>query len=141
MIKIILIGYMGSGKSSVGKFLSEISDIKYYDLDELIEESQQKSITDIFRSDGEIYFRKIESVIFRETLQKKESYILALGGGTPCYANNHELLHSPDVISVYLKASVDTLITRLQKEQYNRPLIAHLSQSELQDYVRKHLFD
>ncbi len=141
MIKIVLIGYMGSGKSSVGRLLSKMSDIKYYDLDQFIEESQHKSIAEIFKSHGEVYFRKVESILFREILQKKESYILALGGGTPCYANNHQLLDNPDVISVYLKTSVDTLVKRLQKEQHIRPLIAHLSQSELQDYIRKHLFD
>lgn len=132
---------MGSGKSSVGKSLSEISGIKHYDLDNLIEDSAQKSISDIFRSEGEIYFRKIESKMFREILQKEESFILSLGGGTPCYANNYQVLQNEDVISVYLKTPVDTLVRRLRKEKDTRPLIARLSDKELKDYINKHLFD
>lgn len=139
--KVILLGYMGSGKSSVGRFLAEKLAMNSFDLDNLIEESQQKSISDIFTVKGEIYFRKIESQALREFLDNENSFVLALGGGTPCYANNHELLQRDDVISVYLKTSVDTLINRLKKEKNTRPLIAHLSDEELKDYINKHLFD
>lgn len=132
---------MGSGKSSVGKILAEKLAIKSYDLDNLIENSQQKSISEIFNNQGEIYFRKIENLVFREVIKNEDDFVLSLGGGTPCYANNHELLQRDDVTSVYLKTSVDTLIARLKKEKNNRPLIAHLSDEELKDYINKHLFD
>lgn len=139
--KVILLGYMGSGKSSVGRVLAEKLAMNGFDLDKLIEESQQKTISDIFSEKGEIYFRKIESQILREFLDNQDSFVLALGGGTPCYANNHELLQRDDVISVYLKTSVDTLVQRLKKEKNTRPLIAHLPDEELKDYINKHLFD
>lgn len=139
--KVILLGYMGSGKSSVGRVLAEKLAMNGFDLDKLIEESQQKTISDIFSEKGEIYFRKIESQILREFLDNQDSFVLALGGGTPCYANNHELLQRDDVISVYLKTSVDTLVQRLKKEKKTRPLIAHLPDEELKDYINKHLFD
>lgn len=141
MKKIVLLGYMGSGKSSVGEVLAEISGLKYYDLDNLIEKYEQKNITDIFKNKGEIYFRKIESKIFKEVIEGKEPCVLSLGGGTPCYANNHLLLHHDNVFSVYLKTSVETLVKRLQDKKNSRPLIADLTNSELNEYINKHLFD
>ncbi|MFA7446253.1 MAG: shikimate kinase [Flavobacteriaceae bacterium] len=141
MKKNILVGNMGSGKSAVGEYLAEVSGIKHYDLDHLIEQSEQKSITDIFRQHGEIYFRKAESRFFREFLQKQEPFILSLGGGTPCYADNHLLLQHQDVFSVYLKTPVAVLVERLKNEKQKRPLLAHLPDSEVEEFVNKLLFD
>ncbi|WP_309597701.1 shikimate kinase [Flavobacterium oreochromis] len=64
-----------------------------------------------------------------------------MGGGTPCYAGNHLLLQQEDVLSVYLKASIDLLVTRLVKEADKRPLIANLNKEEMKEFVAKHLFD
>lgn len=143
MKKIILLGYMGSGKSSVKELLAKELAIQDFDLDELIEKSQQKSISDIFLEQGEVYFRKIESQIFRSFINKEteKDFVLALGGGTPCYADNHKILKEQDVISIYLKTSTPTLIKRLYKEKSSRPIIAHLSDKELTSFIDKHLFD
>jgi len=132
---------MGSGKTSVGKILAKKLAFQNADLDDLIETHQQKSIIEIFRDKGEIYFRKIESQIFREFVINQSSFVLSLGGGTPCYANNHELLQQGDIISIYLKTSVDTLIKRLKQEENKRPLILNLSDDKLKDYISKHLFE
>jgi len=132
---------MGSGKTSVGKILAEKLVFQNADLDNLIETHQQKSIAEIFRDNGEIYFRKLESQIFKKFVTTQNSFVLSLGGGTPCYSNNHELLQRRDVISVYLKTSVDILINRLKKERNERPFIANLSDNELKDYINKHLFE
>ncbi len=140
-MKIILVGYMGSGKSTIGKKLSIFVGIPFYDLDEIIEEREQKSINSIFKENGEIYFRKIESQIFNEFISENNHFILALGGGTPCYANNHLALQNEDIHSYYLKTSVDTLTKRLYSEKENRPLISNLNSEELNEYIRKHLFD
>ncbi len=140
-MKIILVGYMGSGKSTIGKELSKIVRIPFYDLDKIIEETEKESVKNIFKNKGEIYFRKIESILFRNFVNNNESFILALGGGTPCYANNHEILQQNSVQSFYLKGSVSTLMNRLLKEKENRPLIANLTEAELEDYIKKHLFD
>jgi len=140
-MKIILVGYMGSGKSTIGKHLSNFVRIPFYDLDEIIEKDEKKSIKSIFKENGEIYFRKIESKTFNNFIKENDNFILALGGGTPCYANNHLALQNEDVNSFYLKASVDTLAERLNSEKENRPLISNFSETELNDYIRKHLFD
>jgi shikimate kinase len=141
MKKIILVGSMGSGKSVVGERLAKISDLEYYDLDQIIEKSEGKPITDLFQNKGEIYFRKVESQLYREFLEKETSFVLSLGGGTPCYANNHLLLQQEDVLSFYLKTPVSTLVERLKNEKQNRPLLAHLPDSELEEYLNKLLFD
>ncbi|MEZ4854062.1 shikimate kinase [Flavobacterium sp.] len=140
-MKIILVGYMASGKTTIGKQLSKIVSIPFYDLDAIIEAQEQKSIATIFKEKGEIYFRKIESEIANSFVKNTTNFILAFGGGTPCYANNYLLLQEEDVVSIYLNATVNTLTTRLEKAKANRPLLANLSNNELNDYVRKHLFD
>jgi len=139
--KIIILGYMGAGKTAIGKILAEKLAIQSFDLDDLIEDSQQKTISELFIDNGEIHFRKIEAQVVRAFLDSQNSFVLALGGGTPCYANNHELLQREGVTSVYLKTSVDVLVDRLKSEKSNRPLIAHLSDEGLKDYINKHLFD
>ncbi|BCY29630.1 shikimate kinase [Flavobacterium okayamense] len=140
-MKIILAGYMGSGKSTIGKILSNFVRIPFYDLDEIIEKTEKKSIKSIFNDKGEIYFRKLESQIFNQFISENDNFILALGGGTPCYANNHLILQNDDINSFYLKANVNTLTERLILEKENRPLISNFNKEELNDYIRKHLFD
>lgn len=132
---------MGSGKSTIAHLLSESTDLPYFDLDKIIEEREQKTIPELFSEKGEIYFRKLESQILKEMIQKEEAMILSLGGGTPCYAGNHLLLNEENVISVYLKASIDSLYNRLVEHKTNRPLIAEMSESEMKEFIAKHLFD
>jgi shikimate kinase len=141
MKKVILVGYMGSGKSKIGKLLAQHCKLPFYDLDNLIEDEVKTSINQIFEEKGEIYFRKIEHQIFKNIVHSQESFILSLGGGTPCYANNHELLQAPGVISVYLNASIETLVNRLQNGIEKRPLLKNLSPTEMKDFIAKHLFD
>jgi shikimate kinase len=139
--KIVLIGYMGSGKTKIGKILSKKAQLPFFDLDNLIENQFSKSINEIFSEKGEVYFRKIEQQAFVQKIEEQASFILSLGGGTPCYANNHELLQREDVISIYLKASIATLQSRLEHNRSGRPLLKDLSETELTEYIAKHLFD
>ena len=141
MNKIVLVGYMGCGKTEIGKLLSKNLNFKFYDLDNLIEIECSLSINEIFSEKGEIYFRKLEHQILADTIVKNESFILSLGGGTPCYANNHLLLNQENVTSIYLKASISTLVDRLKFNRINRPLIKDLSNDELSEYIAKHLFE
>ncbi|WP_394773760.1 shikimate kinase [Flavobacterium sp.] len=141
MKKIILLGYMGCGKSTIAQNLSKITNIPFLDLDNCIEKKANLSINEIFQRFGEIHFRKLEHEMFLELLQSSENTIIGLGGGTPCYANNHELLQREDVTSIYLKASIDTLYNRLIHNKSKRPLIANMNEEEMREFIAKHLFD
>lgn len=141
MKKIILLGYMGCGKSTIASKLSGIINVSFVDLDEKIEEKANLSINAIFETHGEIYFRKLEHQVFIELLNSPEQLIIGLGGGTPCYANNHELLKGEGVVSIYLKASIETLFNRLNHNKSKRPLIAAKGEDEMREFIAKHLFD
>ena len=100
MKKIILLGYMGCGKSTIAEKLSGLIQIPFVDLDKCIETKAEMSINQIFESFGEVYFRKLEHDVFVELLASPENQIIGLGGGTPCYANNHELLRGEGITSI-----------------------------------------
>lgn len=143
MNKILLIGYMGSGKSTVGKGLANKLNLPFFDLDALIEQKEQKTVAEIFKINGEIYFRKLEHQILHQFLQDNinKGYVLSLGGGTPCYANNHEVLQREGIFSIYLKTSIKNLVDRLTASGNIRPLISDKTNDELTEFVAKHLFD
>lgn len=141
MQKIILVGYMAVGKTTIAKLLSKIIDFKVVDLDQLIEKKVGLPINEIFEQKGEIYFRKIEHELFKEIVSNDENLIIGTGGGTPCYANNHLLLTGENTISIYLKASLKVILERLQSEKDSRPLVANKSNEELEEFVAKHLFE
>ncbi|MXN91748.1 shikimate kinase [Flavobacterium sp. Sd200] len=132
---------MASGKSTIARLLSQSAQIPYLDLDEVIEKETQKTVADIFAQDGEIKFRKLEHNALKGLIAVDEPFVLALGGGTPCYANNHLLMQDEGVVSVYLKTSIDEIVSRLQGQTSARPLVANLNTEELHEFVAKHLFD
>lgn len=142
-MSIVLMGYMGSGKSLVGKYLSKKLSYDYLDLDDFIEKKENKKIVSIFEDEGEIYFRKKESLYLKEALEIYKNTVISLGGGTPCFSGNIELIHNyKDVQSIYLKTSLDVLVARLFDERAKRPMIAHLDTKEsLKDFIRKHVFE
>ena len=139
-MKIVLLGYMGSGKSTVAKALSKALDLPFTDLDDYIIDKEQMSIKEIFEAKGEIYFRLQESKYLKEWLDNNDEAILALGGGTPCYANNMELIKKA-AVSFYLKGSIPTICQRLRSEKEQRPLIAAFNEEQLTEFVAKHLFE
>lgn len=139
-MKIVLLGYMASGKSAVGKILSERLNIQFIDLDNFIEEKEQLPITQIFENKGEIYFRKKEGDYLQELLNSNENLVISLGGGTPCYGNNMNFIENKST-SFYLKASIDTIFDRLKKETSQRPLVAAIGTENLKEYIAKHLFE
>ena len=140
-MEIVLMGYMGSGKSTIGKLLSEEKKITFIDLDEYIEEKEKMSIKNIFKSKGEIYFRLKEAEYLKEILDTKRNYVLSLGGGTPCYGKNLTIIKQSNSTTFYLKSSILTLFNRLRNSNTSRPLIDGLSDQQLQEYLGKHLFE
>lgn len=141
MQKIILVGYMAVGKSTIGKMLAEKRQIKWLDLDKIIEETNKMSVAAIFKEKGEIFFRRQEHQELKALLESEESLIISTGGGTPCYANNHLLLTGKNVVSIYLKASIEELFERLKSNSGERPLVAHQTEEELKEFIAKNLFD
>lgn len=140
---LVLIGYMASGKSTLGKVLATKLNYNFIDLDDYIEKTEKSSVSDIFKTKGEIYFRSIETNYLKYILSSKNNLVLSLGGGTPCYSNNMQaILEAKNVTSIYLKASIPTLIERLKTEKEKRPLIAHIETEELlTEFIGKHLFE
>lgn len=140
---IILLGYMGSGKSAVGKALAKKIGAIFVDLDAYIEQKEEETIANIFAKKGEIYFRKLETKYLKEVLGNSNNTILSLGGGTPCFGNNMDVINSvQNTLSIYLQTSIATLVNRLYNERAKRPLIAHTSSKEqLSEFIAKHLFE
>lgn len=134
---------MASGKSLIGSKLSESIGYLFIDLDNYIEEQEQKSISEIFKSKGELYFRKRERFYLNELLNKDEKLIISTGGGTPCYYDTMEFIkNAENRIAVYLKVALQVLVKRLSKEKEKRPLVAHLKTDEaLVEFIGKHLFE
>ncbi|WP_396198672.1 shikimate kinase [Flavobacterium sp.] len=140
-MKIILIGYMASGKTTIGKMLSDSLQLPFYDLDFIIEKELKTKIIEIFEQKGELFFRKKEREVLEAFLNNTDNYVLALGGGTPCYYDNFNLYQKEDIKSFYLKTSVTTIIERLKTQKNTRPIVANLTEEELTDFVAKHLFE
>jgi len=139
-MKISLIGYMGSGKSTIGKGLAAESGLNFIDLDHFIETENRQTISGLFSHYGEIKFRKIEREALTKILSNENSFVLSLGGGTPVYYNNIELINEKS-FSVYLRLPVGEIVSRLVNEKHKRPLIAHLTNEQLPEFIAKHLFE
>lgn len=132
---------MASGKTTIGKILSESLQLPFYDLDFIIEQELKATINEIFEQKGELFFRKKEREVLEAFLNNADNYVLALGGGTPCYYDNFNLYQNQEIKSFYLKASVSTLLERLKTQKNTRPIVANLTEEELIEFVAKHLFE
>ena len=141
LMNIVLIGYMGSGKSLIGSHLAKKIDYKFIDLDQYIEKNEARSISKIFEDSGDIYFRKIETKYLIKCLSENNNIVLSVGGGTPCYNDNLTHINSANNISFYLKNNNVELSKRLYKNN-NRPLISTIkSEQKMIEFVSKHLFE
>ncbi|MBD5355901.1 MAG: shikimate kinase [Bacteroides sp.] len=137
MLPLFIIGYMGCGKTTFGKALSEVTGLRFIDLDEFIEKTQNASITEIFNKHGEEGFRKIEREMLIEVAQNNDT-IVACGGGTPCFFNNMEIINSLGV-SLWLQTTHDRLFARLKAQNAQRPLVAGRSDDEIRDIISRQL--
>ena len=121
MDKIFIVGMPGSGKSTMARYLCSKTKFNYLDLDEEIEKKSQKSVTEIFRDEGQEYFRSLETDLLEEIIQKENSFILATGGGTPCFNNNMEIMNK-NGSTIFLNISIDILTERVSRKN-KRPLL------------------
>lgn len=139
MRHIALTGYMGSGKTSLGKKIAKELDYPFVDLDAYIEEQHGQSIQDIFGEKGEVFFRELETKYLSQILAFTENpVLLSLGGGVMESHVNAELLLSNSFL-VYLKFSPKILRSRLENSKSKRPIIANLKGGELERFIEQHL--
>lgn len=137
MKAIFLIGYMGSGKSTLGKALAQRCEVEFIDLDDYIEARAGKKIREIFADDGEAAFRDLERRMLVE-VSEKDNVLVACGGGTPCFGDNMALMNSRGT-TILLQTSHERLLERLKRGRHKRPLIASLSDDELDLFIREQL--
>ena len=137
MTRIILIGYMGAGKTTIGKALSKELGIIFYDLDWYIESRMRKTVSEIFAERGEEGFRKIEYNMLHEVAEF-EDVIISCGGGTPCFFDNMDYLNQQG-LTVYLKAEPEVLYKHLQMAKVERPLLKGKSKEELLTFFKEQL--
>lgn len=121
MKHIILIGFMGSGKSTMGKLVANKLKCPFIDTDHYIEKKEGRTISDIFADDGEEYFRNLETEVLKELLESKERMVLSLGGGTPLREENRALLKDTGYV-IFLKVTPEEAYNRL-KDDTERPLL------------------
>jgi shikimate kinase len=137
-MKIFLIGFMGSGKTHWGRLLAAKLRMPFRDLDTVIVDKEEKSVSEIFADKGEEYFRYQEKQTLEEIVEEEESFILSCGGGTPCFFNNIEFMKKSGKV-IWLNTSIDVLKERLLKERVSRPLIREIDDDELKRYIIRKL--
>ncbi len=135
---VFLIGFMGAGKSFVGRKIASSLGWNYIDLDQYIETVQEKNISSIFEQEGEAAFRKIEKACLQEVILKFNQVIVSTGGGAPCFDNNIDLMNEFGV-TIFISKPVPSLIQNLRKGMEKRPLIDGMSLDELTDFVTQKL--
>ena len=132
---VYLIGYMGAGKTTITNLLANELRLPFYDTDQEIEKNEKRSVSEIFKKDGELHFRMLETELLKNINQKS---LLACGGGLPIH-NNHMGLINSKGISIYLKASNNCLFNRLKNEKQSRPLIDNKTDEELEVFIKNEL--
>lgn len=137
MSRIILIGYMGAGKTTVGKALANDLEMTFYDLDWYIESRMHKTVPQIFAERGEEGFRKIEHNMLHEVAEF-EDVVLSCGGGTPCFFDNIDYLNSQGE-TIYLKATPEVLFKHLKMGKVERPLLKDKTPEEMQAFIAEQL--
>jgi len=137
MIRVILIGYMGAGKTTIGKALAQELKIPFYDLDWYISSRMRKTVAQIFDERGEEGFRLIERNMLHEVAEF-EDVIISCGGGTPCFFDNIDYMNQQGQV-VYLKVEPEILCKHLKMSKNDRPLLRGKSEEELIDFIREQL--
>ena len=137
MIRIFLTGYMGAGKTTLGKALARELHIPFIDLDWYIEERFHKTVGELFSERGEASFRELEKNMLHE-VGEFEDVVISTGGGAPCFFDNMEFMNASGT-TVYLKVSVEELAKRLELCKHTRPVLKGRSGEELRAFIAESL--
>ena len=135
---VFIIGYMGAGKSTVGKRLATKLDMPFVDLDDAFEERYRYSIPRFFEHFGEEKFRELEHACLRSVIAEHVHAVISTGGGTPCHYDNMALMNDAG-LTVYLEMRPSSLARRLADAKRLRPLIRDLKHGDMQGYVSRQL--
>lgn len=135
-LRIFLIGFMGCGKTYWGRQLAQKLELPFFDLDYQIEEKEERPISAIFETEGEEHFRQLEKEALHLITESHGAFVMATGGGTPCFYNNIEYMKKSGVV-VWINCSVEDLHSRLMGEKEHRPLIKNLTDDQLKAYITK----
>lgn len=144
MTKIFLIGYMGVGKTTIGRKLAGALGLPFADLDRFVENENRSTVAEIFATEGEARFREMErNALLRFTntpagAEYAQGFVLATGGGTPCYGDNMDLMRAAG-ITVWLQAPAGAIASRLAAAKVQRPLLRGQTPDTLQQFVADHL--
>lgn len=133
-LKIFLVGLPGSGKTTLAKQVSERSGFRFIDLDKEIEKTEGRKIEEIFSKEGEPYFRKVEQAELRKFFLVNEGFVMATGGGAPCFGTSMEEMKKVGVV-IFLDVSAKEISARIQKQTINRPLLKNQTQESLKDKI------
>ncbi|MFN5785040.1 MAG: shikimate kinase [Flavobacteriia bacterium] len=138
MPNIILIGFMGSGKTTIGERLADRMGLPFIDTDHEIERLKGMSIDQIFKEEGEMNFRELEKKLIASLSVRDQDFVIAVGGGLPCY---NGLIHTLNQMgtTVYLKCPVSLLAERLVMDSTDRPLLSNLDKEQLVGYIEEKL--
>ncbi len=131
---------MGCGKTHWGKLVSQKLGIPFFDLDDQIVQKENRSINEVFAMEGEEFFRRKEKDVLTEVTESNKSFVMACGGGTPCFFNNVDYMNKRGT-TIWINCSVDCLHSRLKNEKDLRPLIRELSDEQLRGYIIKKYAD
>ena len=137
MTRIIPIGYMGAGKTTIGKALAKALGVTFYDLDWYIETRMRRTVKQIFDSEGEEGFRRIEHNMLHEVAEF-ENVVLSCGGGTPCFFDNIDYMNGQGPV-VYLKASPEVLYEHLKMGKSVRPLLLNKTPEQVREFIEEQL--
>jgi len=132
-VRLFIIGYKSSGKTTLGKQLAMDLNLEFIDLDDYIEQQEGKTIPEVFLEAGEEEFRRRERKALRRVIQK-DDILVSTGGGVPCHLDNMTLMEKHGII-VYLKADDETLVSRLKTAAIDRPIVRGKSEEELRTYL------
>ena len=136
-MRIYILGFMGAGKSSYAQRLATHLSYHFIDLDSEIENSEKQSVSEVWQTKGEKYFRKIEQTVLKKTALHPDT-VVACGGGTPVFSDNMEFMNRQG-ITIYLKPGKQLVLNRLKNNRQQRPLISDMNDMEIEKFMDRHL--
>lgn len=137
-MKYFLIGYMACGKTRQGRVMAEELGMRFIDLDAYIADRERRSIAEIFSASGEAGFRSLETRYLKEICELYENFVLSTGGGAPCFNGNMEYMNAQGH-TLFLDTDVDTITERLIRGKHKRPIVSNMNDSEIREFVVRHL--